>query len=174
MLFSDTLTDLQFTLVVDDFGIDWDPTRPGDFQRLHDVLAAKYAIKAQQVCTKHLGMTINHDTAARTLTLTMPGYVDKLLAQHTDRDLPLQTTPSAHDPSKNRQTGPQRSKRDTTPPATVIFSSTPIFCIRSLLLPVLPRPSAVVVDGEAKQLLLCHSVRFRRVPVRFLQHAVDS
>jgi hypothetical protein len=121
MLFSDSRSDLQFTLTVDDFGIDWDDSASdADYDHLKAVLELKYAITEQKVCTKHLGMTLDYDRSAGTLSLSMPGYISQLLEQHTDRPLSFQQTPALYTPVQYGTKGAQQVTVDPTPAATDI------------------------------------------------------
>jgi hypothetical protein len=85
---------------------------------LLDVLSHKYKYKVDWTGRSYLGMTILHKHRQRELTISMPGYVDRLL-----RDLGI--VKEAHDPrspiayfSPMYASGPQLEEVDTSPPLT--------------------------------------------------------
>ena len=78
MLFRHEERDIDFTLVVDDFGVKFQ--NDDDWDHLCAYLQLLYAIKPHPVGTQFLGFSIYHDRTARTITLSYPGYVKKLLA----------------------------------------------------------------------------------------------
>lgn len=77
-LIRDINSDLMFSLVVDDFGVSY--TNKKDVEKLISLLQQNdYELKIDWTGTKYLGLTINHDTTNRTLTISMPDYVNKSL-----------------------------------------------------------------------------------------------
>jgi hypothetical protein len=86
-LFSDAAKTVQFTLVVDDFGIKY--TDPQRRDHLLAVLRMQYDITTDAHGKKYLGITIDFDGGAGTVTLSMPGYVHSALAK-------LDYSPKAH------------------------------------------------------------------------------
>ena len=76
-LFRHERDEIFFTLVVDDFGIKY--RHIDDFHRLVTCLAELYHVKAAPLATDYLGMTITQNPQARTITLSMPGYIPALL-----------------------------------------------------------------------------------------------
>lgn len=81
-LFHHKTRNIHFTLVVDDFGIKY--FRKQDVDHLHTVLTKLYPVKVDYNATEYLGFKINFNDAKRTVTLSMPGYVSKLLERHAD------------------------------------------------------------------------------------------
>jgi hypothetical protein len=67
----------DFSLVVDDFGVKY-TTRAGALH-LIDALEKLYVLKIDWTGAKYLGFTIEFDNKARTVSLSMPGYISKLL-----------------------------------------------------------------------------------------------
>ena len=115
---------IQFVVWVDDFLIKFKRGDRKDINHLLDVLSTKYKYKVDWSGRTYLGMTILHQHRQRKLTISMPGFVDRLL-----RDLNI--VKGAHDPrspmayvSPTYATGPQLEHEDNTPlldPAGVTF-----------------------------------------------------
>ena len=78
-LFKHESRPIMFTLVVDDFGI-----KVKGAEHAEHLLAALreiYTITVDYTGAKFVGITVKFDRAARTVTLSMPGYVDRALAR---------------------------------------------------------------------------------------------
>ena len=70
---------ISFTLVVDNFGVKYvDPTH---VHHLIKTLKTNYEIDEDWEGTRYLGLAIDWDYTKREVHLTMPGYIDKALAQ---------------------------------------------------------------------------------------------
>ena len=67
----------DFTLVVDDFGIKYS-TKEGA-QHLIDTLSLLYIIKVDWTGSTYIGFTIKFNVPNHTVSLTMPGYIAKVL-----------------------------------------------------------------------------------------------
>ena len=68
-LFKHTTRDISFTLVVDDFGIKW--TKKEDLNHLIAALEQKYEMKVDMESKQYVGIDLNWDYTARTLTCSM-------------------------------------------------------------------------------------------------------
>lgn len=68
---------IAFTLVVDDFGIKY--TNKADAEHLYNCIAEHYKVKADWEGKLYCGITLDWDYEKRTVTLSMPGYVKKML-----------------------------------------------------------------------------------------------
>jgi hypothetical protein len=68
---------VMFSLVVDDFGVTY--TDPAGAEHLHQHLAKRYPLRANWTPTKYLGLTIVFDYTARSVSLSMPGYIAKVI-----------------------------------------------------------------------------------------------
>ena len=68
---------IRFTLVVDDFAVVW--TDQESIDHFINTLTALYQVKVNWEGTKYLGMSININRIKRHVTLTMPGYIQRLL-----------------------------------------------------------------------------------------------
>jgi hypothetical protein len=68
---------VAFALATDDFLVKF--KKKEDAEHLITTLEKKYDVKVDWQATKFLGMTIVHDRVARTITLSMPGYVEAAL-----------------------------------------------------------------------------------------------
>ena len=71
--------DINFTLVVDDFGIKY--KRREDVEHLQAALADRYVFKLDWDARQYLGITLEWDYSRRTLLCSMPGYVRKALKE---------------------------------------------------------------------------------------------
>jgi hypothetical protein len=70
--------DIMFSLVVDDFGVRY--TKQADANHLIRTLEANaYKFKVRPLGNKYLGMFIAFDRDCKTVSLSMPGYVTKML-----------------------------------------------------------------------------------------------
>jgi hypothetical protein len=77
-LFRHRVKNFAFTLVVDDFGIKY--SDEADLDEFLGVLRKQYEITEDRSDTqKYVGITIAHDRSKRTISLSMPGYVEKAL-----------------------------------------------------------------------------------------------
>ena len=68
---------ILFSLVVDDFGVKYERTE--DAKHLMNALTDKYKITADWEGKKYCGLTLDWDYKARTVKISMPGYIKKLL-----------------------------------------------------------------------------------------------
>ena len=70
---------IQFTLVVDDFGVKYERKR--DVDHLMRVLKQHYDVKEDWTGSRYIGITLDWDYKKRQVHLSMPGYVKKALLQ---------------------------------------------------------------------------------------------
>ena len=104
---------VRFGLVVDDFAVLW--TNRTALNHLLTTLTQLYQIKVNYEGTKYLGMTIAIDRVARHVTLTMPGYIDKLLRKTKPEGIKGASTPATYTPPNYKSAGAQRATTDTSP-----------------------------------------------------------
>jgi hypothetical protein len=77
-LFRLVTRDIMFSLVVDNFGVRY--TNQCDADHLIQTLEANaYKLKVRPLGDAYLGMAIAFDRARKTVSLSMPGYVTKML-----------------------------------------------------------------------------------------------
>ena len=76
-LFVHDTNSIQFSLVVDDFGIKY--TDKKDAQHLVAALSAKYEITTNWTGDKFLGLELAWDYTNGTVNISMPGYIEKSL-----------------------------------------------------------------------------------------------
>jgi hypothetical protein len=69
----------KFTLVVDDFGVQYSSIE--DLNHLSEALQLKYAITVDMTGSKYLGLTIEHDKIESTISISMPEYVSNILTR---------------------------------------------------------------------------------------------
>ena len=96
-LFSHVSQDIQFTLVVDDFGIKY--SNVADVHELVRILNLEWPIKLDLTGTKYLGYCIFWDYDNNRVTLDMPDYLPKVLARFaTGKTLRGASSPSKYIP----------------------------------------------------------------------------
>jgi hypothetical protein len=78
-LFTHATNGITFVLVVDDFGIKFRTTAGRD--HLLATLRLQYQITVDEAGAQYLGMAIKHDKVAQTISISMPGYIEKVLAK---------------------------------------------------------------------------------------------
>ena len=77
-LFRHVTRDIMFSLVVDDFGVRY--TNQADADHLIQTLESNsYKLKVRPLGDAYLGMSIKFDRVLKTVSLSMPGYVTKML-----------------------------------------------------------------------------------------------
>ena len=98
-LFKHESRDIAFSLVVDDFGIKH--KKPEDLDHLFETLRKHYTITTDPEGSKYLGIDISHDRIARTITLSMPNYVqDALTRFNVTKDSENTNSPLVYHPVK--------------------------------------------------------------------------
>jgi hypothetical protein len=70
---------IRFSLVVDDFAILW--TKRQSIDHFIATLRQLYSVKINWEGTKYIGMNIDINRKGRYVTLSMAGYIDKLLQE---------------------------------------------------------------------------------------------
>jgi hypothetical protein len=92
----------SFSLVVDDFAVLWTNKRSTDhfITTLRQLLV--YSIKINWEGTKYIGMDININRKKRNVvTISMPGYIDKLLQSIRTNGTKAALTPATYCPPTN-------------------------------------------------------------------------
>jgi hypothetical protein len=90
-----------------------------DFDFLVDSLSTLYQIKANPVASQFLGLALHHDTAARTIALSYPGYADALLLRVRTLGVKSALTPAVYVPPAYGSRLPQCPNTiDASPPAS--------------------------------------------------------
>jgi hypothetical protein len=87
-------SDLQFTLVVDDFFIKYTDRAQAD--TLLRVLEQKYVVKTDWTASRYIGLTIGWNYHNRTADISMPGYVARAL-QRFEHPAPIKPEHSPHE-----------------------------------------------------------------------------
>ena len=77
-LWRHTTRPIVFTLWVDDFGVQYNNKKDVDYL-LDALTCCKYKYKPDWMGTQYCGMTIEWDYKARTCTISVPGYIEKVL-----------------------------------------------------------------------------------------------
>jgi Reverse transcriptase (RNA-dependent DNA polymerase) len=68
---------IQFTLVVDDFGIQYE--NQADWDHLDSALKDKYKLKKNVSGDKYIGLSLKWDYKKCTCNISMPGYIECML-----------------------------------------------------------------------------------------------
>ena len=113
-LFKHMTRNIAFTLVVDDFGIKY--KKEEDRDHLFATLRKHYVITTDLEGSKYLGIDIFHDRTLRTITLSMPNYVqDALTRFKVIKNKENTNSPLVYHPIKY---GQQYELVDDSPPVT--------------------------------------------------------
>ena len=78
-LFRHISNGIAFTLVVDDFLVKYPEKASAD--HLHQTLSMLYEMKVDWSASKYIGFTLHFDATRHTVTLSMPGYIEKVLTR---------------------------------------------------------------------------------------------
>ena len=111
--------DINFTLVVDDFGIKY--VGEDNAQHLIDTIKAKYKCTVDRTGNLYCGITLDWDYDNRTVDISMPGYVEKALHrfQHETpkrpEDAPSQWTAPTYGSRSPQLTKPADSAKKLDP-----------------------------------------------------------
>ena len=81
-LFRHPTNGVTFVLVVDDFGVKFQNSTGCD--HFLDTLRSLYAITVDDNGSQYLGMSIEHDRTAQTISISMPGYIARVLDRFQD------------------------------------------------------------------------------------------
>ncbi len=104
---------IRFALVVDDFAVAWSSTK--SMQHFLRTLRKLYTIKVDFQGLKYLGISIDICRPKRHVTLSMPGYISKLLKRVRPNGVKGATTPSVYAPPNYSNPSAQKATVDTTP-----------------------------------------------------------
>jgi hypothetical protein len=78
-LWKDLHSNLQFTLVVDDFGVRY--TKKSNVDLLLTTLQKEYNCSTDWTGDRYIGLSLDWDYVKRTVTLSMPGYIERALTR---------------------------------------------------------------------------------------------
>jgi hypothetical protein len=106
----------QQRLVVDDFAVVWNDKNAMD--HLIHTLTTLYQVKVNWLGTKYLGMDIDINRKRRRVTLTMPGYIDKLLRKVRPNGIKGASTPAHYTPPNYAKAGQHTATVDLAPLAS--------------------------------------------------------
>ena len=104
---------IRFTLVVDDFAVLW--THKASMDHFIATLTKLYTVKVNWLGTKYLGMDIDVNREKRYVTLSMPGYIDKLLKKVRPEGIKGASTPAVYAPPNYSHPGAQKATVDGSP-----------------------------------------------------------
>jgi hypothetical protein len=102
---------IQFTLVVDDFGVKYEGEEHA--QHLIAVLQEHYKIKADWTGNGYVGTHLHWDYDKQQVHLYMPGYVEKALIQFGHK---LRKNKTNHSPTHQYNTEPRNNMPKANPP----------------------------------------------------------
>lgn len=114
-LYRHATNSVAFSLVVDDFGIKY--KHRADAEHLLHVLRKLYEITADWEGSKYLGVTIKFDRQKHTVTLSMPGYIDKVIQRFCPTLTRGAPSPAIYTPP-HYGASTQLADIDDTPPLT--------------------------------------------------------
>jgi hypothetical protein len=108
---------IRFALVVDDFAVVW--SSQVALKHFLSTLRKLYTIKVDHKGSKYLGITIDIDRIQRHVTLSMPGYIEKLLKRVRPDGVKPASTPSIYSPPPNyKSSRAQTATVDASPLAS--------------------------------------------------------
>ena len=107
---------LRFALVVDDFAVVWSSKTA--MNHFLQTLRKLYNVKVDYKGLKYLGMNISINRKARHVTLTMPGYIAKLLKRVRPEGLKGAHTPSVYIQPNYKRATTQTATIDSSPLAS--------------------------------------------------------
>ena len=107
---------VRFSLVVDDFAILW--TKQKSIDHFITTLRQLYSVKINWEGTKYIGMNIDINRKERHVTLSMAGYIDKLLQEVRPEGIKSAKTPAIYFPPNHKKPGAQTATIDDSPAAT--------------------------------------------------------
>ena len=114
MLFRHVSRPISFTLVVGDFGVKYSDV--ADYRFLRTCLEEQYEVTGSEVGTQYLGYTIAYDRTARTIPLSLPNYIAKLLKSVRPNGIRHARSPFIYEGIVYGSSAPQVSPSDTSPP----------------------------------------------------------
>ncbi len=85
---------IRFALVVDDFAVVWSSSKA--MNHILQTLRKLYTVKVDYQGLKYLGLTIHINRKQRHVTMSMPGYIAKLLKRVRPHGIKGATTPSLY------------------------------------------------------------------------------
>jgi hypothetical protein len=106
---------IRFTLVVDDFAVAW--TNRDCMNHFVHTLTELYQVKVNWMGSKYLGMDIAINRKQQHVTLSMPGYIDKLLRRVCPDGIKSANTPAHYTPPNYSDPGAHKATVDASPPA---------------------------------------------------------
>ena len=116
MLFRHQDRPIDFTLVVDDFGVQYN--RDEDLDHLITCLTDMYLVKIERTGTRFLGFDIDYNMTERKLTMSCPGYLENLLSSVCPDGVKPAQSPYIYCQPEYGSTAPQTATVDNSPPAT--------------------------------------------------------
>jgi hypothetical protein len=107
---------IRFAVVVDDFAVVWSSSQA--MQHFLATLRRLYTIKVDHQGLKYLGLDIAINRNQRHVTLSMPGYIAKLLKRVRPNGIKGANTPSTYSPPNYKNSRSQTATVDTSPMAS--------------------------------------------------------
>ena len=107
---------IRFALVVDDFAVIW--KKKTSIDHFIATLRKLYTVKIDWEGSKYLGMTISINRPDRYVTISMPGYIEKLLRKVRPNGIKGASTPGIYIPPNYKSPKAQTATIDLSPLAT--------------------------------------------------------
>jgi hypothetical protein len=115
-LFRNKTGSIRFALVVDDFAVVWSSNK--SMNHFLSTLRKLYTIKVDYNGYKYLGLSININRKQRHVTLSMPGYIARLLKRVRPNGIKGATTPAIYSPPNFKNPKSQTATVDDSPLAS--------------------------------------------------------
>jgi hypothetical protein len=103
---------IRFSLVMHDFAVLW--TNKLSMDHFITTLCKLYSIKINWEGTKYIGMDININRKKRHVTISMPGYIEKLPQSIRPNGIKAASTPAPYCPPNFKNPGAQTATIDET------------------------------------------------------------
>jgi hypothetical protein len=107
---------IRFALVVDDFAVVWSSSKA--MHHFLRTLRKLYTVKVDYQGQKYLGLSIHINRVQRHVTLSMPGYIARLLKRVRPQGIKGASTPSNYSPPNYKGPGAQTATVDLSPLAS--------------------------------------------------------
>jgi hypothetical protein len=111
-VFRNSAGSIRFSLVVDDFAVVW--TDRACIDHFISTLTSLYQVKVNWEGTKYLGMNIAINRTKRYVTITMNGYIQKLLRRVRPNGIKGASTPALYVPPNYGNPGSQKATVDAS------------------------------------------------------------
>jgi hypothetical protein len=156
-IYRHTTNGVKFVLVVDDFAVSA-RDEAGKAHFLATLRDAGYVLDVDHAGSKFVGLTINYQRAEGVLEVSMPGYVDKLMARFAHRNIRPADSPVLYEPPQYGAKAQLVKPPDSSDPLTAAeyrelqeIIGGALWYARMVDLPTLPAVSMLATDLSANR-----------------------